>query len=1123
MTETVPARSAPSRRAASRRAARVRASDPQWYKDAVIYEVHVRAFLDSDANGMGDFRGLTAKLDYLADLGITAIWLLPFYPSPGRDDGYDIADFRNVNPDFGTLADVRTFVKEAHRRGLRVITELVCNHTSDQHPWFKRARTSPPGSPWRDFYVWSDTPDRYADARIIFKDTETSNWTWDPVAGAYFWHRFFSHQPDLNFDNPKVREAIFSTMDFWLEMGIDGLRLDAIPYLYEREGTNGENLPETHAFLARLRRHVDEHYGDRMLLAEANQWPEEAVAYLGTDAAPECHMAFHFPVMPRLFMSIRMEDRFPIIDILDQTPAIPDTAQWALFLRNHDELTLEMVTDEERDFMYRAYASDPQARINLGIRRRLAPLLGNNRRRIELMNGLLFSLPGTPVVYYGDEIGMGDNVYLGDRNGVRTPMQWSPDRNAGFSTANRQRLYLPPIVDPEYHHEAINVEAQLANPHSLLWWMRRLIALRRHHPAFGRGTTEIIQAENRKIFSFVRRHGNETLLVVANLSRYVQWTSLDLSEFAGMVPVELFGSVEFPPVEGSSYPLTLGPHSFYWFQLLPGAAATGDGRRLAIPTLERPRSLSDLTETARSRELSSILADWIQERRWFRGRGRRVRSARIVEMLPVNGTARRLAFVLLEVIYSDGDPELYSIPMGMADATEREPEGGEVIARLVNGQEAAGHLVDAAGDPDFVTWLVGVLSGRRKISGRGGDLVGRPTAAGPSIVGPTSPPPAVDPLRGEQSNTSIRWGERGILKLYRVVEQGENPEIEMGRVLTQRGFTHAPATAGWVEYRTSRGVASVAILQAFVTNLGDAFDVARSAVEGYLETAIGLGVKAPEVDASVARILQRARQAADEDESAGLVGSFIGTAELLGRRTGELHKTLATPTDDPAFAPERMTSFHQRSLYQSVRGSSGDAMRLLRGRLDSLPAPVQVQAKAVLAHADRIDARLRSLLDMRAGGMMIRCHGDFHAEQVLVTADDLMITDFEGQPIQPITQRRLKRPALVDVAGMIRSLHYAANGALVVRGEPERSDLDRWAETWYVESAAAFLRGYLAETEGTGLLPQDDAAMAILLDVLLLQKATYELRYELGARPNWVTIPLRGLEAILDDGAGLTG
>ncbi len=1090
--------------------------DPQWYKDAIIYELHVRSFLDSDGNGIGDFQGLTAKLDYLADLGITAIWLLPFYPSPLRDDGYDIADYRQVNPDYGTLRDVRHFVREAHRRGLRVIIELVCNHTSDQHPWFQRARQAPPGSAWRDYYVWSDTADRYTDARIIFKDYETSNWSWDPVAGAYYWHRFFSHQPDLNFDSPRVREAILQTLDYWLDMGIDGIRLDAIPYLYERDGTNGENLPETHAFLADLRHHMDERYDDRMLLAEANQWPEEAVAYLGTRERPECHMAFHFPVMPRLFMSIRMEDRFPILDILDQTPAIPDIAQWAMFLRNHDELTLEMVTDEERDFMYRAYASDPQARINLGIRRRLAPLLGNNRRRIELMNGLLFSLRGTPVIYYGDEIGMGDNVYLGDRNGVRTPMQWSPDRNAGFSTANRQRLFLPPIVDPEYHHEAVNVEAQQANPHSLLWWMRRLIALRKRHPAFGRGSIEILTPENRKVLAFVRRHDDETLLIVANLSRYVQWTSLDLSEFAGMVPVELFGSVEFPPIEGSSYPLTMGPHSFYWFQLRPGAIVPGEVRRRAPGSLERPRSLAELTGSDRSSELSNTLVDWMVDRRWFRGRGRRIRGSKIADVLPIPGQERTMGLLLFEVTYSDGEPETYSIPVSILDASGPEPEDGKLIARLVGDHQPAGFLVDAAGDPAFVRALVGLLTGRRRIAGRAGELVGKPTGATTEVAGPPDATPVVEALRGEQSNTSVLWGTTGILKLYRVVEPTENPEIEMGRVLTQRAFRHAPAMGGWLEYRTKKTVASAAILQAYVTNRGDAFDVARSAVEGYLETVVGLGVDAPPVTRSVGAIVSRSREASEAGQLAPLVGSFVGMAELLGRRTGELHRVLAAPGKDPAFTPEPMSPFHQRSLYQSVRGSTGQALRQLQDRASGLPGPVRAQAEVVLARGAYVEEHLRRLLETRIGGLRIRCHGDFHAEQVLVTADDLMITDFEGQPLQAISQRRLLRPALTDVAGMIRSLHYAAVGALVVRGEPQRSALDAWAEAWYVESAAAFLRGYFRETDATGILPRTDDARVILLDVLLLQKAAYELTYELSARPDWLTIPLRGIADILE-------
>src|SRR5579884_786526 len=476
-------------------------ADPLWYKDAIIYELHVRAFHDSNEDGMGDFRGLAQKLDYLQDLGVTAIWLLPFSPSPWRDDGYDISDYNDVHPAYGTLKDFHHFLREAHRRGLRVITEIVINHTSDQHPWFQRARRSPPGSKWRDFYVWSDTPEKYRNARIIFKDFESSNWSWDPVAKAYYWHRFYAHQPDLNFDSPHVREAVKGVADFWLAMGVDAFRLDAIPYLYEREGTNCENLPETHEFLKELRRHIDERHPGRMLLAEANQWPEDAIPYFGN--GDECHMSFHFPLMPRLFMAIRMEDRFPIIEILEQTPPLPANCQWAIFLRNHDELTLEMVTDDERDYMYRVFAHDRQMRINLGIRRRLAPLLGNDRRKIELMNALLFSMPGTPVIYYGDEIGMGDNIYLGDRNGVRTPMQWSADRNAGFSRANPQRLYLPVIIDPEYHYETVNVEAQQNNSWSLLWWMKRMIEHRREYKAFGRGSIDFLTPSNRRVLAFV--------------------------------------------------------------------------------------------------------------------------------------------------------------------------------------------------------------------------------------------------------------------------------------------------------------------------------------------------------------------------------------------------------------------------------------------------------------------------------------------------------------------------------------------------------------------------------------------------------------------------------------------
>jgi maltose alpha-D-glucosyltransferase/alpha-amylase len=543
--------------------------DPTWYKDAIVYQLHVKAFFDATGDGMGDFSGLTQKLDYIAGLGVTAIWLLPFYPSPLRDDGYDIADYTRVHPDYGSLRDFRGFVREAHRRGLRVITELVVNHTSDQHPWFVESRSSRT-SPRRDWYVWSDTDQSYADARVIFTDAETSNWTWDQESQQYYWHRFFSHQPDLNYDNPQVVRAVLRVMRFWLDLGVDGLRLDAVPYLVEREGTNGENLPETHAILQRLRSEVDARYHNRMLLAEANQWPPDVLPYFGSDDAPECHMAFHFPLMPRIWIALRREDRYPIVEIMSQTPEIPDQNQWALFLRNHDELTLEMVTDEERDYMYSEYASDARMRINVGIRRRLAPLVDRSRRRIELLNSLLFSMKGTPIIYYGDEIGMGDNVYLGDRNGVRTPMQWTGDRNAGFSRADVHALYAPLVADPVYGYQAVNVEAQERLPGSLLNWMKRLIRIRRAYPVFGRGTLEFLHPENRRVLAYLREHEGVIVMCVANLSRFAQYVELDLSRFRGRQPEEMIGRVHFPRIGDLPYLLTLGPHDFFWFELTDG-------------------------------------------------------------------------------------------------------------------------------------------------------------------------------------------------------------------------------------------------------------------------------------------------------------------------------------------------------------------------------------------------------------------------------------------------------------------------------------------------------------------------------------------------------------------------
>ncbi len=678
--------------------------DALWYKDAVIYELHVKTFCDSGGDGMGDFRGLIEKLDYFQELGITAVWLLPFYPSPLRDDGYDIADYFDVNPNFGTLDDFRAFLDAAHERNLRVITELVINHTSDQNPWFQKSRRAPSGSPERDFYVWSETPEKYKDARIIFKDFETSNWAWDPVAKAYYWHRFYSHQPDLNFDNPAVHEAVEKVCDFWLGLGVDGLRLDAVPYLYEREGTICENLPETHDYLRKLRAHVEAKFPNRMLLAEANQWPEDAAAYFGK--GDESHMNFHFPLMPRMFMALQMEDRFPIIDILEQTPSIPGTCQWAMFLRNHDELTLEMVTDEERDYMYRVYASDPHARINLGIRRRLAPLLANSRRKIELLNTLLFSMPGTPIIYYGDEIGMGDNFYLGDRNGCRTPMQWSPDRNAGFSRANPQQLYLPVTIDPEYHYEAVNVENQQKNLSSLLWWMRRVIAMRKNFKAFSRGSLEFLYPDNAKVLAFLRRYENQTILVVVNLSRFAQSAELDLSRFTGCVPMEVFSRNLFRPIKKSRYVITLGPHAYYWFALQAPTEGRRTSKKPLVSTIHAHAELQTLLNDGQREQLENeILPNYIQTRRWFGSKARTLRHLRVIEQPAISSDADAGRLWFVEVSYLDGPTETYALPVKIAsgDAAravfQSTPEA--IIARFASTEETI--LMDAIWDGSLIT------------------------------------------------------------------------------------------------------------------------------------------------------------------------------------------------------------------------------------------------------------------------------------------------------------------------------------------------------------------------------------------------------------------------------------
>jgi len=1106
------------------------AGDPLWYKDAIIYELHVRAFCDSDGDGIGDFRGLAEKLDYLKDLGATAIWLLPFYPSPLKDDGYDIADYTDVHPSYGTLQDFQVFLREAHRRGLRVITELVVNHTSDQHAWFQRARRAKPGSPWRDFYVWTDTAEKYKDARIIFKDFESSNWAWDPLAKAYYWHRFYSHQPDLNFDSAVVRRTILQVMDFWLAMGVDGLRLDAVPYLYEREGTSCENLSETHAFLKKLRRHVDEKFENRMLLAEANQWPEDAVAYFGE--GDECHMAFHFPIMPRLFMAIRTEDRYPIIEILHETPPIPEICQWALFLRNHDELTLEMVTDEDRDYMYRVYAQDPQARINLGIRRRLAPLLGNHRRRIELMNGLLFSLPGTPVIYYGDEIGMGDNIYLGDRNAVRTPMQWSADRNAGFSRANPQRLFLPVTSDPEYHYEAVNVEAQQNNPHSPLWWMKRLIALRKRSKAFGHGSVEFLHPDNRKVLAFLRRFQDECVLVLANLSRFVQYVELDLSPFIGTVPVEMFGRTEFPPIGETPYIFMLGPHTFYWFALerrrieMPQVITPAEGR---LPTLTVTGGWSAVFRGEAKIVLEDLLPTYLAGCRWFGGKARYVKVTKILETIFVPCGSSGAHLTLIEVRYTEGEPEIYVLPLTYV-AAEDAPHGltnGVMVARLrVKGKSTSeeGVLFDALWDDNFPMALLEAVGRRRHLKGALGEIAASPTRVFGTVRGPVDSPLQPSIIQAEQSNTSVVYGDRLILKIFRRLEEGLNPDLEIGRFLTEKtAFAHTPPIAGALTYRRGRAEPmTLGILQGFIPNQGDAWRYTLDALGRYFERALAHPeVQTPSLPTESLLFLSEQEFPSLVQET---IGPYLASAELLGRRTAELHVALTQDPEDRNFAPETLTDFYRQSLYHGMVALTDRTFQILRRRLKDIPKAVQGDARKVLDLEAEIRKRFRRIRDTKIRAMRIRCHGDYHLGQVLYTGKDFVIIDFEGEPARPLSERRLKRSALRDVAGMLRSFHYAAYAAFfdqaasgLAQSHPEAfATLESWARFWYLWVSAMFLRAYCTTVGEAPLVPRDRDTFEVLLDALLLEKVIYELSYELNNRPDWLKIPLQGILQLLE-------
>jgi maltose alpha-D-glucosyltransferase/alpha-amylase len=1071
--------------------------DELWFKDAIVYQLQVKAFFDSNGDGIGDFAGLTQKLDYLQDLGVTALWLLPFYPSPGRDDGYDIADYLRINPDFGTMQDFRRFMQEAKRRKLRVITELVINHTSDQHPWFERARKAKANSAARNWYVWSDNDQRYAGTRIIFSDTERSNWTWDPVAEAYYWHRFFSHQPDLNYDNPRVLMAMIQVMRRWLDLGVDGFRLDAIPYLCERDGTNNENLPETHTIIKKIRTALDSYAPGKLLLAEANQWPEDVSAYFGE--GDECHMAYHFPLMPRIYMAIAQEDRFPITDILRQTPDIPANCQWALFLRNHDELTLEMVTDVERDYLWSTYATDPRARINLGIRRRLASLMDSDRRKIELMNSLLLSFPGTPILYYGDEIGMGDNIYLGDRNGVRTPMQWTPDRNGGFSRCDPARLCLPMIMDPVYGFEAVNVEAQSRSLASLLSWTKRLISVRKSHNVFGRGSLTFIRPANRSVLVYVRQDENDVVLCVANLSRSAQAAEIDLSPWRGRVPFELLGRTTFPPIGETPYIVTLAPYGFFWFQL-----AERDGSKIEVPTtpaefetIVMPHGWRSLLQgRAKSVLERDVLPAFLSRRRWFAERGNTSTLVQVDDAISLVPGDPGLGLALVE---AKGKREAadYLLPL-MVKWTRFEPAhpNPNALAAVRRGPRE-GTLLDATADPGFISFVLENLQKSQTL-----EAGERRFEFTPTDRLPASRPIAPEEVRAvdtEQSNTTVLVGNDYVVKLFRRIESGLNPEIEVGRFLTETvPFANTPPLLGTVELHEHDERSAVAVVHGFVQNQGDAWTVTGAYLDRFIEE----------------QRLLAAETAGHSDEQA----AYVRRMEHVGKRVAEMQLALASRDDLPDFAPEPIAADDVRRWSKGLVQRAHRALDELRRRYNNLTESDRKLVDVLLTAREALPARLQELLPEEPDAMKIRHHGDFHLGQMLVAKDDVFIIDFEGEPQRTLAERRRKAPAARDVAGLIRSIDYSATAALerALKSAPdEQGKIARALDGWREQSVAAFLVGYRQALGGTRLWPQESQDADSLLDFFLLEKAFYEIEYELAHRPDWLRVPLAGTCRIL--------
>ncbi|MFI8379757.1 maltose alpha-D-glucosyltransferase [Leeuwenhoekiella sp. NPDC079379] len=1087
-----------------------------WYKDAIIYELHIKAFFDSNGDGIGDFEGLLQKLDYLEDLGVTAIWLLPFYPSPLRDDGYDIADYYTINKSYGEIEDFKRFIEEAHNRGLKVITELVINHTSDQHEWFKLSRQAEKGSKYRDYYVWSDSVEKYKDARIIFTDTEPSNWTWDAEANAYYWHRFFSHQPDLNFDNPDVQEEVFNIMDYWCELGVDGFRLDAVPYLFERDGTNCENLPETHVFLKKLRARIDAKYDGKLLLAEANMWPEDSAAYFGD--GDECHMNYHFPIMPRMFMSVKMEDRYPIIDIIDQTPDIPEACQWAIFLRNHDELTLEMVTDEERDYMYKVYSQDPKAKINVGIRRRLAPLLDNNRSKIELMNVLLFSLPGTPVLYYGDEIGMGDNFYLGDRDGVRTPMQWTADRNAGFSMANPQKLYLPTIIDPQYRAESVNVEAQQMNPSSLLWWMKRIMNMRKNFKAFGRGDIRFLAPSNAKILTFTRTYEDETILVLANLSRFSQAVELELEEFKDYIPVEVFSRNKFPKITSNPYLFTLAPHGYYWFSLTKPNAEHQDG----LVSNLKAKNWDTLFNTKNRKYLEEkLLPGYFKGKYWFGDRERTIQSMHITNLFDIPVENLQVKNLIVEVIFNEGLPEIYQLPVCFIENThesllEAVPQNG-ILAELTL-ESTEGLFVDAVYTEPFRSYLFYSLQqGKTLKLGKEALLFEK---------GSLTPGANIDHvgsrlIETKQSNTSIIYDHRYFLKLYRRLDSTINPDAEIAQYLTETvKFENTPDYMGSLIYATkNQNRAVLGMMQDLVINTSTGWENTTDAAHRYIERVeTQEHTETPEFDVSK-RTHALVYEDLKENDQLLLDNIIPERLSLLGKRSAEIHIALSNLKGFMGVEQEEFSLHYRRSLYSALQSLTREAFEKLKKAIPTLPEAIKQEAETVFSRKGEVLSCFKRVFDHKIDTLKIRTHGDFQLQNLLWTGKDFIIINFEGDPSKAFSERRILRSGLRDVAAMIRSLHYAAYSPILGQNYTDSytpSDLETWVEAWYYYTTRFYLNGYNETMQDSQLIPQNETDYNVVLNTFLLEKSLIELTTELENRPHWSLIALRGIQAVLD-------